>query len=1344
MRGNDMKNKKKILAVMAALVMGFGTISVGTMFAGCGGTTAVSVSTSDKDSGGRSDGVSDSVPGSDSDESGDQTGGDSVSGSDSDESGSQTDSGSDSSSDGSGGSDSSSVPSICSIIFDADGGTFADGSESKEQLVRYGNSFSEIAEKPVREGWIFIGWSADGGDTLYSFGEAATEEVFTLKAVWESENLLGEGTKQSPYLLSTPADVTKFVKAINVLRGEYLSAYYRVEADIDASGISVAPAGSAAAPFGGVFDGNGKTVSGLTVSVSETGERVFAGFFGMTERADIRNLTLENISVTVRESSALDGNIYAGALAGYLYLTNVTSVNVSGSVKVNSIDENTAAVGGISAAFVSDSDDVAYIAVMRGCRTDVAVTVNNLAEKALANSVVGGAVGLLSANSGAVALNNVINAANVTGTLAAGGIAAYSDSSHATVSDCLNLGSVNATGGSGGYCYAGGIVGQLFGDSVVIDCMSLGSVSAAASTGSLESYAGAVVGYMSADDYNDYFTAGGEVVNCHYTRGVSCRDNVTEAGKNIAADSVTASFLTDTLKWSGIALSDGGYALTGEPTAEQYTVTFRSGGSVVFRKQVDAGYVLGTAEPLESANGSVFYDWSYGEGAQNFADYRFYMVVFKDVTLYAAYYDVTNIVGYYAGAEESNGTIVVYGDGTFSWIGMNTGDGVYRYDGLHFLADRQGDELSGEFNADGQLVIVRSEGLSTYTYTFTRYEPVLVGQYIDANGVLLTFYGKETLVAEVDGKNVRYTFRQNGSEATVYSGSASVATLEITDDVTVTVKNSTAEGLQTNAVFTVAQAGDCGDEAFIGLWNAFVVSPNLVSGGNSSSQEVAYGKFETFDFAADGSLVWINKYYETRLSYFYIKLTDTIKFSNSGNMCNFRYLEADGVEILYGYLNSGSGYQQMTLMFRGGRPEAFYRFDTGYSDKPESYVLKLNGRYYVVCRGELITDAVIEGDFELGKKTSIVIGGDKVTYIPVDKGLSEYVGDADLYSYLLCAVGAEEGTYTGKEGTFILDGIGNVTGDYTATYTVKDNKVIITSDEVMLTFDYAEAQINGNVYTAENSDMFVGVYYDANSRNESGSHRLLIEGGNLINYQYFNSSGVYAGNWGNGSVAYAYINSVTIRMVFNQYQTGYAVWLDENNVYFYVVRDEGTSNPTFSVSPVILTKAGAERATMAAFDASYIGTWKNGDSTLVITDESTCTFGSYSGLKGVWNGKAYYFKAGDVEYVAELSSDKKTLFVNGVGYTKNGTSSGGSDADDRLEAMTGTWVNGSDRLEISDDLTVKYNGNTFTAKFLEDGSLYFGSEYDNEWFVTVNTDGTLSVEFHYDDMYVNTKVFTKQ
>jgi hypothetical protein len=126
----------------------------------------------------------------------------------------------------------------------------------------------------------------------------------------------GEGSAANPYQVAT-------VEQLNNVR-YHLYKDFQQTADINLSSYNTGsgwePIGNNSSKFDGTFDGNGYTISNLTIERSTNN----VGLFGATGvNAKIQNVKLENTNVT--------GNWYTGALAGINYGT-ITNSYVMGAV----------------------------------------------------------------------------------------------------------------------------------------------------------------------------------------------------------------------------------------------------------------------------------------------------------------------------------------------------------------------------------------------------------------------------------------------------------------------------------------------------------------------------------------------------------------------------------------------------------------------------------------------------------------------------------------------------------------------------------------------------------------------------------------------------------------------------------------------------------------------------------------------------------------------------------------------------------------------------------------------------------------------------------------------------
>ena len=252
---------------------------------------------------------------------------------------------------------------------------------------------------------------------------------------------------------------------------ETLAKNYRLTADLNLGGRAADPfpgIGTAAVPFTGVFDGQGHTISNVTVNGGEN-----AGFFGVVKGATIKNLTLENVTVT--------GTKQVGGLVGWAQVEldkenmGAGKANLIGSCSVTGQVSGTESVGGLVGLNDGKSDPDTLFSISSSvdkCTADVAVTAAGGN-----SSKVGGLVG---ENNGVITRSAALGTVKAGSSSMVGGLAG---DSYGSIYDSRAEGQVT------GKSNVGGFVGSSSG--TVRDCYSLGDVSG-------ESYTGGFAGSISA------------------------------------------------------------------------------------------------------------------------------------------------------------------------------------------------------------------------------------------------------------------------------------------------------------------------------------------------------------------------------------------------------------------------------------------------------------------------------------------------------------------------------------------------------------------------------------------------------------------------------------------------------------------------------------------------------------------------------------------------------------------------------------------------------------------------------------------------------------------------------
>ena len=358
----------------------------------------------------------------------------------------------------------------------------------------------------------------------------------TALAEWSGE---GNGTSENPYKIGNAAELKAFRDLVN--GGEY-AACAVLTADIDLENELWTPIGNNTSKYTGIFDGNGKTISGLFINDPDGS---FQGLFGYVDAAGkVREVGVVSGSVT--------GKSFVGSVVGWNSGTvencyskiNATAKNYVGGVvgqnANNGTVENCYNTGSVSA---SDYSDAATPKVGGVVGRNIHATVNlcyntgNITSTGF-NAAAGGVVGQ-STSSGKV--QNCYNTGNVSGTGAnysIGGVVGESASS--TISDCYNVGSVSASSSSSSTLLidaVGGVAGYIdYKESIIQNCYNTGDVSGT-SVGS-PARIGGVVGRFSSATLTD----------CYYLEGTAS----TGIGDNNAtATELGATQLTDKTSFAG-------------------------------------------------------------------------------------------------------------------------------------------------------------------------------------------------------------------------------------------------------------------------------------------------------------------------------------------------------------------------------------------------------------------------------------------------------------------------------------------------------------------------------------------------------------------------------------------------------------------------------------------------------------------------------------------------------------------------------------------------------------------------------------------------------------------------
>ncbi len=383
-------------------------------------------------------------------------------------------------------SNNSNRPALAEYCYSTilDNSKFASGSDA-ELDVNWGITTSPLYsdytgdDKIDWEKWSVTdnksNWKTVPNDVVRPAGIAEKFEIYPTVKLER-----GNGTQASPYLIGNATELGNVAKLVNSnsADGAYRTAYYKLDADITLTGENNhTPIGTWNYAFGGTFDGDGHTISGMHIKNSGDGSGFFAAIQG---GATIKNLALVDAHVESTNAGAV------GALVGQ------TDRGNSGNITVENI--------------YVDADVVAP-----------------------SGTEVGGVFGNVSSASGDytpgnIYFKNVVFNGSVVAKNYSAGILGNARDAYVEFTNCMNLGRISSTGTH----TAGIVTSSLVGDFLIKNCVSAGVVGSSANGFAFNSYA--------KDDTEEDSR---EVVGSIYVKGIAASgetNNATSADVAVVED----------------------------------------------------------------------------------------------------------------------------------------------------------------------------------------------------------------------------------------------------------------------------------------------------------------------------------------------------------------------------------------------------------------------------------------------------------------------------------------------------------------------------------------------------------------------------------------------------------------------------------------------------------------------------------------------------------------------------------------------------------------------------------------------------------------------------------------
>ena len=204
---------------------------------------------------------------------------------------------------------------------------------------------------------------ADGSGTVYKPGDEIIKwgsqgDEMTLYAQWMPDDDYFDqpdkgDSEDDPFEISTAEQLILLASRVNDPRTEshqvFSDKYFKVMNDISFSDVALDETGSNFTAigndddiryFGGHFDGNGHTISGIRIYKGGGQEDNYQGLFGyLAPGAEVKNVILTDANIT--------GNTYVGGIVGLNDNGTVTNCHATSSVTIRAVANGAAYHGGI-------------------------------------------------------------------------------------------------------------------------------------------------------------------------------------------------------------------------------------------------------------------------------------------------------------------------------------------------------------------------------------------------------------------------------------------------------------------------------------------------------------------------------------------------------------------------------------------------------------------------------------------------------------------------------------------------------------------------------------------------------------------------------------------------------------------------------------------------------------------------------------------------------------------------------------------------------------------------------------------------------------------------------------
>ena len=325
--------------------------------------------------------------------------------------------------------------------------------------------------------YVFLGWFEEESSTPFDFTKPITSNK-TLEARWSDKSYFDD----KGYTIAENDAAALFAWAEAVAEDNDLNCTLNGDINLTSNWTPIST-------YSGTFDGNGHTISGMTITEATSNNIGFIAQLSGT----VKNLGLANVNIDI----STDSYANVGAVAAQVTDGTITSCYSSGkiSVKITGASKYPC-VGGIAG-------------IMSGRNSNIKTsysTANLSATGDNDNTVYAGGIIGLNQSAGNITecyySTGTISATSYSSVAYAGGIIGQNQGTSSSITECHSTGTISAVSNNLA-AYAGGIIGDARGSGDIIGCYSTGSISASGTED--EAYAGGIAGRTESNITACYF-----------------------------------------------------------------------------------------------------------------------------------------------------------------------------------------------------------------------------------------------------------------------------------------------------------------------------------------------------------------------------------------------------------------------------------------------------------------------------------------------------------------------------------------------------------------------------------------------------------------------------------------------------------------------------------------------------------------------------------------------------------------------------------------------------------------------------------------------------------------------